>query len=64
MAKARKKIVFGEYGVIKHRLDAVTELRGPVTGRAYLWRKPGVAVKMDKRDFEALFEQPEEVLNG
>ena len=51
----KKLIVWGEYGIVKQRLDEVREVRGPVTGRVYLWRKPGVAVKMDARDHAALF---------
>ena len=51
----KKLIVWGEYGIIKQRLDEVREVRGPVTGRAYLWHKPGAAVKMDARDHAVLF---------
>ena len=53
--KAKKAIIFGEQGVIKVRLDEVKEFRGAITGRAYFWHKPGMALKMDARDHAAAF---------
>jgi len=53
--KAKKAIIFGAQGVVKMRLDEVKEIRGAVTGRAYFWHKPGMALKMDKRDHAAAF---------
>jgi len=63
VVNAKKVIIFGQYGVEKVRLDAVRALRGAVTGRAYFWRKPGVAVKMDIRDYTAEFGTQQEVEN-
>ena len=55
--KAKKAIIFGQYGRVKTRLDAVTEFRGAVTGHSYFWHKPGMALMMDVRDHAAAFPE-------
>jgi len=58
--KAKKAIIFGQYGTIKVRLEEIRQLRGVVTGRVYLWHKPGMSVMMDQRDYDAAFPQAAE----
>jgi len=66
--KAKKAIIFGQYGTIKVRLEEIRQLRGVVTGRVYLWHKPGMSVIMDRRDYDAAFPpekvKQQEVTNG
>jgi len=50
--KAKRKVIFGETGMVKHRFPEPVEFRGMVTGRLYFTRKPGQAVVMDVRDME------------
>jgi len=66
--KAKKAIIFGQYGTIKVRLEEARQLRGAITGRVYLWHKPGMSVMMDLWDYDAAFPpkkaKQQEVTNG